>query len=1363
MTQINIQKARALLEQFQFMHLFIEQLGWNNPPSPKPIPLVVEDKTYTAKPLAEIGGHGGIIALQVFSPDGELPDRKTRLKIHQEAVAVRREHLLIFTDGPAHGEANESIWSWVKEGNGKKQQLRSHHYARWQDPTLHLGKISGLFVAMSDLDAEGHLPLVEATHRLSQSLDIEQVTKKFYTEFQTEHDQLMAALEPSIANEKDRRWYTSVLLNRIMFIYFVQKQHFVDKGNLHYLRQKLQDTPADSQYYRDFLLPLFFEGFALPAEKRSPQSQVKLGDIPYLNGGLFLQHPMEIKYAGQINLPNEAFAALYQLLDSYTWHLDDRPGQNPQEINPDVLGYIFEKYINQKAFGAYYTRPEITLYLCEQTIQRLVLEKMREIDENNFGLPPLSYDTLPELLNKIDAKRNLILLRDILPKLSLLDPACGSGAFLVAAMKTLTDIYQHALGRATTRHQSDPTLQQFLGKELEGHANHNYYIKKKIITHNLFGVDIMDEAVEIARLRLFLDLVSTVKEASHLEPLPNIDFNILPGNSLIGLLRVDEAAFNQHMPPGEGDLEQKGFWPFATIRQSSMFTMLNTASYRQMVNKKNELVRAYRFADTLARKAQDGELNLIELRQAIEGHRAEAQKTLNAILLDEFGALGIKYEQATWDKAKNKLGKPQKRPLTLADMAALQPFHWGYEFDEVMNERGGFDAVITNPPWEALKPQAKEFFADYSDAVSRNRMTIQDFEEKQTEILANPEIQKLWLEFLGRFPYQSKYFGESSQYQHQRTLVNDQTTPGDVNLYKLFTEQGYNLLRQGGLCGTVIPSGIYTDLGATGLRKLLFEKTEMMGLFGFENRRNIFEGVDSRFKFVVLTFRKGGATTDFPAAFMRHEVGELDAFPNEKSLNLPVSLVKNLSPDSFSVTEFKDQADIDIAKKLMVFPLLHGDPMGWQLEIYGEELHMNRGSHYFKTKPTATPLYEGRMIWHFDHRYAQPRYWLDESELRHEFLGKRVKRIPDLKILPTDLKNDYETYRLALRKIASNTNERTLITTVIPKHVVTGNSLAVHFPFVKHPINYNQLQFSFQELLVIVSILNSFVTDYILRARMTTNLNSFYLYQLPIPKLIKEDSAFGAVVKLAAQLICTTPAFDGLAQALGYASAAAVGVTDPAARAALRAQLDGLIAHVYGLDEAEFQHILSTFPLVAQEVKTAALEAYKNLVSLRNQVFQMAALIAGGERDTVEFKSGAYYNPFTKQPDSNKMSAQVLGALAAFLNSHKGGTLFLGVADDGTVLGLEMEYALANKQKPGPDSYELALRNMVKQRMGAHFAHLYTFAFGRVSGQEVAQITIQPAPEPVYLDGELYIRVGNGKQKLTAQEALSYIAHRWPK
>ena len=1144
MPKLNLPQTRDAIQAFDFNTLFINELGWSNPPHIPSRSLNINETDYQIKPIATLGG------VVVFAISGDIfPTAQIRAEIHRQISALHHENLLIFLD--KFPQSTQSIWYWVKREAGKTPQPREHYYFKGQSGDSFISKLSALFVDMAELEySGGDLSVVQVSQKLKEALDVETVTKKFYRDFQAQH-LVFLELIAGIDDERDRRWYASVLLNRLMFIWFLQKKGFLDQGNMNYLPDKLAQSQQCGMdgFYQKFLAKLFFEGFAKPKTQRSKETNALLGDIRYLNGGLFLKHPIESRYQIQIQIPDQAFANLFELFAGYSWSLNDTPGGADNEINPDVLGYIFEKYINQKQFGAYYTRTEITEYLCEQTLHQLILQKINH-PAIPGSLPARHFDTVPELLMNLDANLCHELLHQVLPKLSLLDPACGSGAFLIAMMKTLINIYWAIIGRIPFL--QDRALKTWLKEQENQHANLSYFIKKQIITNNLFGVDIMEEGTEIARLRLFLALVASAETVDELEPLPNIDFNILAGNSLLGLLKVDAEKFEEIGKTG------------------NLLQNIAVNSYQNILSEKNAKIRAYRDAVTYAEDLQ-------KLRDEIEAHKQQAKTVLDEILLDEFNRLKIKFEQATWDDKKNKVGKPVKRALQLSDFDNLHLFHWGYEFDEVLNLKGGFDAIITNPPWEIFKPQAKEFFNDYSNIVTKNKMTIKAFEKEKTKLLQDSEILEAWLAYQSRFPHLSKYFRLSSQYPHQIAVVNGKKTGSDINLYKLFLEQCFNLLRTNGQCGIVIPSGIYTDLGATGLRNLLFNETQITGLFGFENRKKIFEGVDSRFKFVVLSFEKGGKTTEFPAAFMRHDVNELAHFHKSNALRVKTDLIYRLSPDSHSVMEFKNTMDVSIAKKMLQFPLLGEKIDGvWNL-VLSNEFHMTNDSHLFHTEPAKgrLPLYEGKMIHQFEHQFGEARYWVDEKEGRKAVFGKKEK--------DDGKKLDYQTYRLGFRRIGRNTDLRTMIATILPKNNFASESFNLSLG--------NDLNGS--ELLILVSILNSFVLDYFLRQKVSANLNMFYVYQLPIPRLTETDSTFTPIVTRAAKLICTTPEFDDLAKAVGLGNHKN-GITHPEERAQLRTELDGMIAHLYGLTYEEFKHILGTFPLVKDEVKEAALRAYNH-------------------------------------------------------------------------------------------------------------------------------------------------------------------------
>lgn len=398
----------------------------------------------------------------------------------------------------------------------------------------------------------------------------------------------------------------------------------------------------------------------------------------------------------KIRIPDAAFADLFALFRRYLWSLNDTPGGDDREINPDVLGYIFEKYINQKEFGAYYTRPEITEYLCEQAIHQLVLDRANEGFDTAQALHarspkafpvPRRFIALDDLLFHADGPLCGRLLHDVLPRLSLLDPACGSGAFLVAAQKTLLNLYTALIGRCEALGHK-PVL-DWMERERKSHkAPAAYWLKKKIVTENLFGVDIVEEAVEIAKLRLFLSLVASAEKRDQLEPLPNIEF-LLAGNSLIGLLHVDAAAFEQggaaslqpsaagsrrslgqqrltltHAPTA-ADLEMTVETTVAPTRKEKEgvhLAVVRAAKYKELLEEKNRHIALYKEApNQLGSGVKDCDV-LVSLRRSIEEKKAAVREVLDQLFLAEFQRLGIQFQQATWDAAKREGRQAREAP-----------------------------------------------------------------------------------------------------------------------------------------------------------------------------------------------------------------------------------------------------------------------------------------------------------------------------------------------------------------------------------------------------------------------------------------------------------------------------------------------------------------------------------------------------------------------------------------------------------------------------------------------------------------------------------------------------------------------------
>ena len=503
------------------------------------------------------------------------------------------------------------------------------------------------------LSEEEAIDLTGAVRKLRDAFDRDRVTKRFYERFKAEHAAFLGFVK-GITEQADREWYASLMLNRLMFVYFIQKKNFLD-GDRDYLRNRLgaiqQRKGKDKfhTFYRFFLLTLFHEGFARQPADRQLDAELRklLGVVPYLNGGLFDVHELETQYP-DIDVPDAAFENLFAFFDQYEWHLDTRPLANDREINPDVLGYIFEKYINQKQMGAYYTKEDITDYLSKNTIiphlfdavakkcptafqsEFLLWRQLREnpdrylypavrkgvIDEAGQTIPlpkaiqsgvgdvshrdgwnraasaafALPTETWREHVSRrqrcLDIRQKLVagqvvsinefitlnldirqfaedaiescdgadVLREFyraISKVKVLDPTCGSGAFLFAVLGILEPLYEACLDRMQAfvddlRHSAESASSKkyddfrAILSDVARHPNRAYFILKSIIVHNLYGVDIMAEAVEICKLRLFLKMVAQIENVNHLEPLPDIDFNIRAGNTLVGFATLND-------------------------------------------------------------------------------------------------------------------------------------------------------------------------------------------------------------------------------------------------------------------------------------------------------------------------------------------------------------------------------------------------------------------------------------------------------------------------------------------------------------------------------------------------------------------------------------------------------------------------------------------------------------------------------------------------------------------------------------------------------------------------------------------------------------------------------------------------------
>lgn len=759
--------------------ILFNELGWDFKPLVRSV--AAGEQNFALEAVAE--KRDFYVVRCAPTAEGRLPDANARRSVSRQFEKVKNFHLLLFTDK----NNTEQVWQFVLRLPNRPPKFVETRWQRGQDVELLYQKVRGL---LFDLDEEGDITIVDVMARVqgAAGANADKVTKKFYDGFKKEHTAFLDFIK-GIKEQVNQEWYASLMLNRLMFCYFIQKKRFLD-NNPNYLSDKLAEVRQAQgkgkfySFYRDFLLVLFHQGL-----NNSGAKPDLIGKVPYLNGGLFDVHELEEKHP-DIQIPDEAFERIFKFFDQYEWHLDNRPGRTGNEINPDVIGYIFEKYINDRAdMGAYYTKEDITDYISKNCIvpylfdeaerkgadlkpafqllrdepdryiypavrhgitfdyrrgenieqevplpedvaagldtespnlverrkcwnreappeAGLPTEWWREVVErrtryrdirqkiengevaNINDLITLNLDIRQFAQNALHYTDDPVFLRHFfqaLQRVSILDPTCGSGAFLFAALNILEPLYEICLGRMAEFAETHPGRYKDFEAALadaqntERHPNLEYYIYKKIIVQNLYGVDIMREATEIAKLRLFLKLMSTVeadrrKPNLGLEPLPDVDFNIRAGNTLVGFasLAAAEEAINQRdQKPG-----QQGRLVFGEELEV-------VAAVREKADLVARAFGRFQDAQVVTDAGSDSHRNAkAELRRRL----ADLNDALNTYLAFQYG---IERERKAADYEKW--------------LVAHQPFHWFAEFYDIVHNRGGFDCVIGNPPYLEIK------------------------------------------------------------------------------------------------------------------------------------------------------------------------------------------------------------------------------------------------------------------------------------------------------------------------------------------------------------------------------------------------------------------------------------------------------------------------------------------------------------------------------------------------------------------------------------------------------------------------------------------------------------------------------------
>jgi Alw26I/Eco31I/Esp3I family type II restriction m6 adenine DNA methyltransferase len=493
--------------------------------------------------------------------------------------------------------------------------------------------------------------------------------------------------------------------------------------------------------------------------------------------------------------------------------------------------------------------------------------------------------------------------------------------------------------------------------------------------------------------------------------------------------------------------------------------------------------------------------------------------------------------------------KTNQSKITIDD---LEAFHWNREFPRII-ENKGFNICLGNPPWNVYKPLSKEFFAQYDPRLTKYGVDKKEAKQIITKILEDNHIKRQWEEYKQKIRQTGNYY-RGGDYCYQSDQIHGgnglKTISGDLNLYKLFLERIFRLMGPRAYCGVVIPSGFHTDAGTKGLRRLLFDENTVKELYSFENRKGIFPSIHKSFKFDLLIFKKSGKTKSFKAAFMLHDSNVLNTI-SRSAIPIKWELNKQLSPSSWSILEFKSKMDINLAKQMYQHPPLRVKvPGSWRVRFM-REFDITLDSKLFNTDQEGVTIFEGKMIEQYMNHFKKPRYWIKKENIISKYGSKY---------------QDYNEHRLGFRAVAASTNRRTMIATIIPKGVCCGNSLIVTRIFDPQK-NYRLI--SIADMLYLCGLFNSFIFDFLLRLKVTTNLNMFFIYDMPIPRIQKHDKAYQEIISNVAALF---PDFEPLHKQ--FAKQPVYSFQD---RIECQATIDALVAKIYELDKQSIEYILDQF------------------------------------------------------------------------------------------------------------------------------------------------------------------------------------------
>ena len=996
-----------------------------------------------------------------------------------------------------------------------------------------------------------------------------------------------------------------------------------------------------------------------------------IGMPPY-NGGLFAAEAAPL--LAEVRLPDSTIAPIIYDL-SHTETEGTRQFVNYRDMSVQQLGSIYERLLERepvrdddgkivvrpnpyarKDSGSFFTPQELVDLIVDRTLKPLAEERLKAFEDKSKGLKSDHRPTAERRteLRKVDPAEAVL-------DLKVLDPAMGSGHFLVTAVDFLSDYiadlveYVPAVPEWLDGEYVSPLVERVetIRREILRRAHESKWvmdeaqltdqalIRRMVLKRCIYGVDKNPLTVELAKVSLWLHSFTVGA------PLSFLDHHLRCGDSLVGL-RVSDATRDlarlggmysgsaiqaaENAAEGMRQIEQMSDADVAEVRESaSLFQGIEEATSELRGVLDTLCGVGWLTAGMKSKERTSFEEPLVETLARWEDRAYQLIASGPASVDDD-------------DSIKQRSFWPGLEDLWSAarSIATQEGFlHWEAAFPGVWRRwqdeqpLGGFDAVIGNPPWDRIKLQEVEWFATrlpelaLAPTAAARKAGIRQLRDKDAPLADEFDAAKERAEGLGDMVRAARRY----------PLLSG----GDINLYSLFVERAMSLIKPDGFVGLLTPSGIYADKTAAVFFKSISTSGRLAGLFDFENKKIFFKDVHASFKFCALVF--GGAERRFDettCAFFLHDT-ETIADPNRCFPLAPTDFAR-VNPNTGTAPIFRKRRDAEITRRIYerhpvlvdrsgseerrAWPVRYvrmfdmtndSDLFRTSAQLDAQGFYPVQGNRWKRGEDLYLPLYEGKMVQAFDHRAASVVVNLKNlnrpAQPREASLDEHANSdwLPDPQFWVSESEVDWPIdlgWTVAFKDVTAPTNVRTMIAAITPRSAC-GNTLPLLMPTADATTAYRKNAWLW------AACLNSFVLDFVARQKVQgQHLNWYIVEQLPVIAPDDYDRQFGnrtardLVRDHVLRLTYTAHDMAPFGKDLGYDGPPFVWNEEE--RRHLRARLDALYFHLYGLSREDAEYVLGTFPIVRREDE-AEFGSYRT----RDLILAYMNALAAGDTETV--------------------------------------------------------------------------------------------------------------------------------------------------